>query len=212
MANKLKAILSFLLIYFSYSYSSVAQKIGECVIAPEMWSIGVLPQAEDSNNLTKSYASFHTAKGKKIMITGAVLDANCVPISGAKVSIWQANAKGIFQFNNKQSKYFDRYFRSSGSIITDNVGNFQFISIYPGKVSNFTPYVIFRVEHTNFMPVETKMFFPEYSNDYTIKSMNNAIIKQQIPLLIAKKIDKKNSMPQYSFIITLKQTNSYKEY
>ena len=212
MVNKLKAILSFFLIYFSCNYNSIAQKIGECVITPEIWSMGILPKAENSNNLTKSYASFNTAKGKKIMITGAVLDANCVPISGAKVSIWQANAKGVFQLNSKHSKHFDKYFKSSGSMITDNVGNFQFVSIYPGKVNNFTPYIIFRIEHTNFMPVETKMFFPEHDNDYTIKSMNNTIIKEQIPLLIAKKISKKNGMPQYSFIITLKQIGSYKEY
>ena len=204
-------ILAFL-IYLTLSHNCIAQKIGECAVTPEIWSIGVLPEAENSNNLTTSYTSFETAKGKKIIITGKILDGNCVPISGAKVSIWQANTRGVFQFNAKNKQYFDKYFRSSGNMITDNVGNFQFITVYPGKINNFTPSIIFKVEHSSFMPMETKMFFPEYKNYHTIRSMNASIIKEQIPLLVAKKVSKDDSMSIYSFVITLKQTSSYREY
>lgn len=212
MSNSKSVIILSFLICFILNYHSIAQKTGECVITPEMWSIGVLPKAEDSNNLTKSYASFNTAKGKKIMITGTILDKNCVPMSGAKVSIWQANIKGVFQFKDKNPKYFDKYFRSSGSMITDNVGSFQFITVYPGKVGNFTPNIMFRIEHSNFIPVETKMFFPEHDNSNTIKSMNNSLIKEQIPLLVGKEMGERDGMPVYSFIITLKQVGHYKEY
>ncbi len=36
-----------------------------CPVTPELWSVGVLPQAKNSNDLTKNYNSFEVAKGKK---------------------------------------------------------------------------------------------------------------------------------------------------
>ena len=212
MINSKLGVILGIFVCFILNDNCVAQQPNECIITPEMWNVGVLPEAENSNNLTKSYTSFESARGKKIMITGKVLDGNCVPISEAKVSIWQANAIGVFQFNDTDNQYFDKHFRSSGSMITDNVGSFQFITIYPGKVSNLAPNVIFRIEHSNLMPIETKMFFPEYENYPTIRSVNAYITRKQVPLLVAKRIEKDDEMPVYLFVITLKQTNSYKEY
>jgi protocatechuate 3,4-dioxygenase beta subunit len=190
----------------------MAQKLDECAVTPELWSVGVLPAAENSNDLTQNYTSFESAQGVKMAIKGKVLDRDCVPVGGAKVSVWQANPKGIFQFNEKDGVDFDKHFRSSGSIITNNLGDFEFITVYPGKVKNLNPNIIFRVEHPNFIAMETKMFFPEYNNTQQIKNINSSIITKQIPSLIAKKIGKEDGMLIYSFTITLNQLNSYKEY
>ena len=150
---------------------SFADKMGECTITPEIWSVGVLPDTKNSNNLTQDYASFETANGKKILIKGKVLDNNCVPISGVKVNIWQANPFGLYQFSADDiyNERYDKNFRGSGNTLTNNLGEFEFITVYPGKVNSMSPNIIFRLEHQNFYPFETKMFFPENNNAESIK-------------------------------------------
>jgi protocatechuate 3,4-dioxygenase beta subunit len=193
---------------------SFADKMGECTITPEIWSVGVLPDTKNSNNLTQDYASFEIAKGKKILIKGKVLDNNCVPISGVKVNIWQTNYFGLYQFSADDiyNEHYDKNFRGSGNTLTNNLGEFEFITVYPGKVNSMSPNIIFRLEHQNFYPFETKMFFPENNNAESIKNMNPYLIKKQIPLVVAKTAGKVDDMVVYHFIVTLNQSNLYKEY
>ena len=193
---------------------SFADKMGECTITPEIWSVGVLPDTKNSNNLTQDYASFEIARGKKILIKGKVLDNNCVPISGVKVNIWQTNSFGLYQFSADDiyNEHYDKNFRGSGNTLTNNLGEFEFITVYPGKVNSMSPNIIFRLEHQNFYPFETKMFFPENNNAESIKNMNPYLIKKQIPLVVAKTAGKVDDMVVYHFIVTLNQSNLYKEY
>ena len=186
---------------------SFADKMGECTITPEIWSVGVLPDTKNSNNLTQDYASFEIAKGKKILIKGKVLDNNCVPISGVKVNIWQTNYFGLYQFSADDiyNEHYDKNFRGSGNTLTNNLGEFEFITVYPGKVNSMSPNIIFRLEHQNFYPFETKMFFPENNNAESIKNMNPYLIKKQIPLVVAKTAGKVDDMVVYHFIVTLNQ-------
>ena len=191
-----------------------ADKMGECALTPDIWSVGILPEAKNSNNLTQNYTSFEIARGKKIVIKGKVLDKNCVPISGVKVSIWQANSFGLYQFNadDVHDEHYDENFSGSGNILTNNLGEFEFITIYPGKAHAINPNIIFKVEHQNFYPFETRMFFPENNNANDIKNLNPSLIKTQIPLVIAKTNGKINDRVIYNFVITLNQSNLYKEY
>ncbi len=193
---------------------SFADKMGECILTPEIWSVGILPDAKNSNNLTQNYASFETARGKKILIKGKVLDNNCVPISGVKVNIWQTNSFGLYQFNANDiyNEHYDKNFRGSGNTLTNNLGEFEFITIYPGKINSTPPNIIFRLEHQNFYPFETRMFFPENNNTNNIKNMAPSLIKKQIPLVVAKTAGKVDDMVVYNFIVTLNQSNLYKEY
>ena len=187
----------FITVFFVFMLSkSFANETMSCPITPELWSVGVLPKVKNSNDLTKNYDSFETAKGKKIIIKGKVLDKDCVPISGAKVSIWQANAKGYYQLNKDEiyNEDYDENFAGSGNIISNNLGEFDFITVYPDKVNSVNPNIIFKIEHQNFHPVETKMFFPENNNVKDINMLAPYLIKEQIPLVIAKingKIDDK---------------------
>jgi protocatechuate 3,4-dioxygenase beta subunit len=190
-----KFIIFTVIIVFTLGESLAAETMS-CPTTPELWSVGILPQAKNYNDLTKNYDSFEVAKGKKIIIKGKVLDKDCVPISGAKVSIWQANSMGYYQLNvsDEYNEKYDPNFAESGNIISNNLGEFEFITVYPGKVNAVTPNIIFKVEHQNFQPMETKMFFPENNNVKDIKILAPYLIKEQIPLINAKingKIDNK---------------------
>lgn len=211
MLKKLIIILIFSIILTSESF---ADKMRECTLTPEIWSVGLLPNTKNSNNLTQNYTSFETARGKKILIKGKVLDNNCVPISGVKVNIWQANPFGLYQFSTDDiyNERYDKNFRGSGNTLTNNLGEFEFITVYPGKANSITPNIIFRLEHQNFYPFETRMFFPENNNAKHIKNLAPSLIKKQIPLVVAKTTGKVDDMVVYHFIVTLNQSNLYKEY
>ncbi|MFQ3307625.1 MAG: protocatechuate 3,4-dioxygenase beta subunit [Candidatus Midichloriaceae bacterium] len=208
-----RIVFSFFIIVIFGAGALKAEEIGECPTTPEIWTMGILPDPKQSNDLTKSYDSFGIAEGKKIIIKGRLQDANCVPIAGATVSIWQMNDKGVYQFeedNNDKSN--DEYFRSSGKYITDNKGNYEFITIYPGTNDDTKPYIILKIMHENFLPLQTMIFFPEFDNQASIKGFNKEIQKNQIHLIVAENIGKQRNKVVYYFPVSLGQTSSYKEY
>lgn len=56
------------------------------------------------------------------------------------------------------------------------------------------------------------MFFPENNNAKHIKNLAPSLIKKQIPLVVEKTAGKVDDMVVYHFIVTLNQSNLYKEY
>ena len=68
------------------------------------------------------------------MLTGTVLSAlNCKPIPGARVELWQANAKG-------------RYVRAtSATVLVDRSGRFRFEGPYPASYEGRPPHIHLRI-------------------------------------------------------------------
>ena len=52
-----KFIIFTVIILFTLGESLAAEAMS-CPITPELWSVGVLPQAKNSNDLTKNYDSY----------------------------------------------------------------------------------------------------------------------------------------------------------
>ena len=75
-----------------------------------------------------------TSIGKGHVLTGVVLSSlNCRPLRGARVELWQANAKG-------------RYVRaSSGTVLTDRSGRFRFEGPYPASYEGTSPHIHLRI-------------------------------------------------------------------
>ena len=72
--------------------------------------------------------------GKGHVLTGVVLSAlNCKPIPGARVELWQANAKG-------------RYVRAtSATVLVDRSGRFRFEGPYPASYEGRPAHIHLRV-------------------------------------------------------------------
>jgi len=72
--------------------------------------------------------------GKGHVLTGVVVSSlNCKPIRGARVELWQANAKGA-------------YVRAlSGTVKTDRIGRFRFEGPYPAQYEGAPPHIHLRV-------------------------------------------------------------------
>ena len=72
--------------------------------------------------------------GKGHVLAGVVLSSlSCKPIRGARVELWQANAKG-------------KYVRAtSGTVLTDRSGRFRFEGPYPIAYEGAPPHIHLRV-------------------------------------------------------------------
>jgi protocatechuate 3,4-dioxygenase beta subunit len=72
--------------------------------------------------------------GKGHVLTGVVLSAiDCKPIRGARVELWQVNAKG-------------RYVRAtSATVLVDRAGRFRFEGPYPPSYEGRPPHIHLRV-------------------------------------------------------------------
>lgn len=74
------------------------------------------------------------AVGLTTMVEGVVTDANCRPVAGAVVEIWQACANG--RYNDERDPNTaarDPNFQGYGKVTTDRDGRYRFKTIKPGS-------------------------------------------------------------------------------
>ncbi len=116
-----------------------------------------------SNNLAKKSGSFYRAHGEVIFLQGVVADSFGVPIHNAVIEIWQANAAGKYHtLLEPNSEYVDKFFNMSGRAITDNLGNYYFITVLPGANPGRAPHINFNIYHPKFGKLETEMYFEKH--------------------------------------------------
>lgn len=151
-----------------------------------------------SNNLIKKTGSFYQAVGEVILLKGKVVDSFGVPISGAVVEIWQTNSAGKYQsLLDKDSEYMDVNFNMSGKAITDNLGNYSFLTIMPGSYLNRAPHINMNIYHQQFGKIETEVYFenhPKNESDYEYLSYNEEDRK-----LVTAKVKLSNIFDQNSY-------------
>jgi len=169
-----------------------------------------------SNNLAKKAGSFYRAFGEIIFVKGAIIDSFGVPIEGAVVEIWQTNAAGKYHtLLDPDSEFVDKYFNMSGRAITDNLGQYDFITIMPGSNPGRAPHINMNIYHEKFGKIETEMYFEDHpynENDYQYLAYN----PQERKLLTAKvrrsNFNDKNSIKICSFNIVMRGVHQYKAY
>ena len=107
--------------------------------------------------------------GERIIVHGHVLDENAIPVPGALVELWQANAAGRYQHkNDNHDAPLDPNFTGTGRTMTDEQGNYRFITIRPGAYPWRNHPNAWRPAHIHFSLVGhafttrlvTQMYFP----------------------------------------------------
>jgi len=125
--------------------------------------ISMPDQFATSNNLAKKVGSFYRAFGEIIFIQGTITDSFALPISGAVIEIWQTNSAGKYHtLLDKNNQFVDKYFNMSGRTVTDNLGNYSFITIMPGSRAGRAPHINMNVYHPKFGKLETEMYFEKH--------------------------------------------------
>ena len=89
----------------------------------------------------------------RLFITGTVYAKDCItPVPNALIDVWQANNEGAYE---------DVGYR--GKIYTDEVGNYAFESIQPGKYLNGSYYrpshIHFKIQYLNNPELVTQLYF-----------------------------------------------------
>lgn len=117
------------------------------------------------------------APGEPVYFFARVFDRDCVPVSDAKVELWQTNPQGRHLFASKAALATpDPVFAGAGRTSTTNVGEFTFLTLYPGPyeytiyktdgqgnkypvVIKRAPHFNIKITHPNFQPFSTNLFF-----------------------------------------------------
>jgi protocatechuate 3,4-dioxygenase beta subunit len=112
--------------------------------------------------LTQSVISADPSrKGERLIVTGTVFAADCTPLAGVAIQVWQTNADGVYGpgqgTNEDQCCYF------GGDLQTDSAGRYVFETIkpapYKGEASPPPAHIHFKLSHPNARDVETEMLF-----------------------------------------------------
>jgi protocatechuate 3,4-dioxygenase, beta subunit len=123
--------------------------------------------AETDNDLTRQYVA--EPQGERIIVSGKVLDEGGRPVPGTLVEIWQANAAGRYRHHRDQHPApLDPNFGGAGRTLTDENGNYRFVTIKPGPYPWFNHHNAWRPAHIHFSVfgrafisrLITQMYFP----------------------------------------------------
>lgn len=105
------------------------------------------------------------ADGTVIYLSGRITNMKGEPVSGAKISVWQANTHGRYAHKSDMNPApLDPNFQGFGIQTTDADGHYRFKTIKPGPypapvVGMRAPHVHFEVE-AKYDRLITQMFFP----------------------------------------------------
>jgi protocatechuate 3,4-dioxygenase beta subunit len=100
--------------------------------------------------------------GTRITVSGRVLDADCAPIAGALLDIWQADDEGDYD-NDGNDDPPPGTFVLRGRLNADDSGNYQFHTIIPGHYLNGAQYrpahLHIKVSAPGFVELTTQLYF-----------------------------------------------------
>lgn len=174
-------LLLFFLITFVTSAAFSKESLTQCTPAKSYIDNNEPEKFNKSNNLLRKSGKDPLYCGQKIMLDLQLVDKNCVPISDAKIYIWQVGCdkkypyKPLRFYANKkmfQKNASGSTFLGSGITTTNNTGNAKFITIFPPAIEHIGPYVNIRVEHALFGQFQTKLFLKKQnlieSSDYQL--------------------------------------------
>ncbi|MDG1286880.1 MAG: hypothetical protein P8P30_04870 [Rickettsiales bacterium] len=117
-------------------------------------------KVEKSNKLSHAAGKAVIAEGERLFFMGKVLDERCMPVEGAHIELWQANTNGQYKWATKgQLMAPSAAFTGSGTAITNNLGEFQFDTIFPGPYADRAPHFNVRITHPDLVPLTTEIFF-----------------------------------------------------
>jgi len=148
--------------------SAFARLPTERVFTPSIILGPFYPQIKPSDqdpDLTVLAGRQKRAAGEVVYLTGRVSNLKGEPVSGAKISIWQANTHGRYTHKSDQNTApLDPNFQGYGFQTTDPEGRYRFKTIKPGPypapvVGMRAPHIHFEVE-AKYDRLITQMFFP----------------------------------------------------
>jgi protocatechuate 3,4-dioxygenase beta subunit len=144
--------------------------------------------------------------GERIVVTGRVLDEDGRPVRGALVEVWQANAAGRYKHEVDQHPApLDPNFSGAGRVLTDDGGNFRFVTIKPGAYPWGNHENAWRPAHIHFsifgraftQRLVTQMYFPG-DPLFAYDPIFNAVRDPQARALLVSSFDLATTAPDWA--------------
>jgi protocatechuate 3,4-dioxygenase, beta subunit len=107
--------------------------------------------------------------GERMILAGAVRDADGSPVANTLIELWQCNAAGRYiHARDQHNAPLDPNFTGAGQVVTDEHGEYRFLTIKPGAYPWRNTYNAWRPAHIHlsvFGPafatrLITQMYFP----------------------------------------------------
>jgi protocatechuate 3,4-dioxygenase beta subunit len=159
---------------------------------------------ESDDDLTRQHDG--EPLGERIIVTGRVVDVDGRPIRGALVEVWQANAAGRYRHVVDQHPApLDPNFSGAGRCLTDDDGEYRFVTVKPGSYPWGNHENAWRPAHIHFsvfgraftQRLVTQMYFrgdPLFSYDPIFNSVRDPRSRE---LLIAE-LDIATTKPEWA--------------
>jgi protocatechuate 3,4-dioxygenase beta subunit len=128
---------------------------------------GDRPVGELDNDLTRQHAG--DPLGQRIVVSGRVLGSDGKPLRGQLVEVWQANAAGRYLHSvDTHDAPLDPNFGGGGRCLTDDDGEYRFVTVKPGAYPWKNHPNAWRPNHIHFSlfgrafteRLVTQMYFP----------------------------------------------------
>ena len=128
---------------------------------------GLNPIGATSTDLTRHFAE--EPQGERIIVAGRVMDEDGRGVPNALVEIWQANAAGRYRHSrDRHAAPVDPNFLGAGRMMSDDKGDYRFVSIKPGAYPWRNHHNAWRPAHIHFSlfgpalvtRLVTQMYFP----------------------------------------------------
>lgn len=116
------------------------------------------PPLEDDNDLTWVRGADGVADGRVTDLSGRILDADGHPIAGARVEIWQCDARGRYHHPHDDGPAPDPRFQGFGHHLTDAQGRYRFRTIRPVPYPGRTPHIHVAVRVPGQKPFTTQLY------------------------------------------------------
>lgn len=113
-----------------------------------------------SNNLARPIGKAEDASGQLVFLRGRVVDEKCTPVANAIIDLWQTNPRGEYRFATREELLTPYpHFAGSGRAVTNNLGEYSFITVFPGPNGKQAPHINVRINHPDFSELDTALYF-----------------------------------------------------
>jgi protocatechuate 3,4-dioxygenase, beta subunit len=121
----------------------------------------------DAADLTQGHGG--PPLGERIIVSGRVLDEDARPVPGTLVELWQCNAAGRYRHPvDQHAAPLDPNFEGVGQVLTNERGEYRFLTIKPGAYPWRNTHNAWRPAHIHFgifgpafaTRLITQMYFP----------------------------------------------------
>lgn len=151
------------------------------------------PQADTNWDLTQVEGRTGQAQGEHVYVLGTVTDADCRPVEGALVEIWQACASGRYNHPGDTSGLaLDPDFQYWGRVLTGADGTYKFRTVIPGDYPaddtwQRPPHIHFKVTKRAFRELTTQMYFAGHELNGVDHILNAVPLAQRASVVIEKR-------------------------